>query len=89
MSSKKRRKQRLHKDDPKCSYCNVETILGGSSKNPKQATIDHLDTRYSPYRGTFKGEERTVLCCRKCNHDRGAEEEKNVPIGILRERSKH
>lgn len=33
-------------------------------------TIDHLDERFSEWRGKFAGIERTVLACRACNSKR-------------------
>lgn len=39
------------------------------------ATIEHLDSRYSPERGQHAGEFRKVLACWKCNNDKNREEQ--------------
>ena len=48
---------------------NLKTV-----KTPKalMATIDHIVSRYSPYRWVKynKGQIRKVLACWQCNHDR-------------------
>lgn len=44
------------------------------------ATIDHLIPRYDARRlSKNRGEERTVLCCWKCNNDRARREYESLP----------
>lgn len=50
-------------------------IVDGYHPKPKPknlATIDHLEDRFSPFRGAFQGECRHVLACDECNNKRGA-----------------
>lgn len=52
-------------------------------------TLEHLRTRYNPnrYLPNHNQEERTVLCCNKCNHERGKKEELQVPLEERQKRS--
>lgn len=51
------------------------------------ATIDHLDDRFNPNRGTYVNELRRVLACNRCNRLRGFLSQAAQPIEVLRERS--
>lgn len=61
-----------------------DRILHGTDTR-RMATLDHLDDRFSPQRGTFenKGEERTVLACAECNERRGAERVASMPKELI------
>ena len=53
-----------------------------------EATIDHLDDRFSPERGAgMPNERRRVLACRQCNQDRGRLSQAAQPIEALHARS--
>lgn len=73
---RRRRAKLWHANDGRCFWCGVVTVLPAGAPRrgvpaPQNlATIDHLDDRYSPARGTMKGEERTVLACGRCNNER-------------------
>lgn len=89
---KRRRKRLFHEQGGKCYWCRCQMVLPkGFIKYPppNQATIDHLDDRFSELRGTLGGQERTVVACRKCNNKRGRESEMQAPIEELRRRSKN
>lgn len=49
-------------------------------RRPDEATIEHLDPRYSPERGKHAGEIRQVLACSSCNNVRANEDVKRLPI---------
>lgn len=51
------------------------------------ATIEHLDSRLNPERGQHPGERRHRLACAKCNHQRGAEEDKRLSLDERRQLS--
>lgn len=53
-------------------------------------TIEHLYSRFNPQRQTRNqnNERRRIICCKKCNQDRGRQEELNVGIDELRRRSR-
>lgn len=72
-------KLKLFQENDRCYYCgckmiltNIKNIPSGQSLPPNSATIDHVVSRYSPYRFVKrkKGQKRKVLACYKCNHDR-------------------
>jgi hypothetical protein len=61
----------------RCHWCNAVMVLLPKGYNQKEnprnrATVDHLDDRWSPRRGTFN-ERRHVAACWQCNNKRGAE----------------
>lgn len=61
-----------------CFYCKQHMILSfapptHAKENPRRATLEHLDHRWSPDRGRHSGEYRRVLACHECNGKRGAE----------------
>ena len=71
----------LYKKDPKCYWCKRHTILISEPNlkghpNPLMATIDHIVSRFSPYRWKKKlpGQRRKVLSCYECNHNRSVQE---------------
>ena len=94
------RRRRLWERSPLCRRCGVETVLpdgileerDGRKYLPKPiprnlATIQHYDSRLSPLRGSFAGEERTTLWCWRCNNRDGAKEQAGLPLAELHERS--
>lgn len=85
----KRRRAKLHARDPQCHWCRTPTVLieGHVRHKPaNMATIDHLDDRFSPLRGTMGGQERTVLACDACNNRRGQERQRAV-VDVQRAKS--
>ena len=72
-------KLKLHAENPNCFYCGCLTILtdiksipSGQSLPPNSATIEHLISRYnvSRWKKKRKGEQRKVIACYACNHNR-------------------
>ena len=85
MNTKRFRKirQRLWKKDPHCHYCGCKTIWleqAGGNRPPNAATLDHIIPRTNPLRHTlpFYPQELLVLCCNKCNNDRGKRDEQKL-----------
>lgn len=78
-----RRRLRLFREDPLCPLCGKEMVLRPNRHDT--ATIEHLVSRNHPLRGKMKGE--TMLMCRRCNGERGADEERTMPIEELWRRS--
>lgn len=81
---------KLHKRDPHCYYCgNPTNIIDIDKKNLHDpnflvtlATLEHINTRWDvDKRWTPNPErkERTVLACWKCNQERGAIRQAQVP----------
>jgi len=72
----KQTRRLLFDRDPHCHWCGVETIWRegpADHREPRRATLDHLDHKFSPYRGNQpRGMRRRVLACWKCNNERGA-----------------
>jgi 5-methylcytosine-specific restriction endonuclease McrA len=63
-----------------CNYCGVKTEFPKGEANdgtPTLATIDHVYSRFNPYRWTpnSSNEKRHVLSCFKCNQMRARLEE--------------
>lgn len=100
----RRWKERRWREDPRCAFCRVVTILrweppkglphGDPRKRPPSnlATIDHLRDRYDPTRQEpMRGrpEVRRVLACWKCNHERGEARTRAMPIEELWRRAGH
>lgn len=69
-----------------CHHCNGKMRLvrftNKSCISPKDATLEHLDCRFSPKRGRSKGKLRVVASCWQCNFDRGKEIEAATPNEI-------
>jgi hypothetical protein len=55
---------------------NIKTIPKGQTLPHNAATIEHLVSRYTPnrWKKKKKGEQRKVLACYKCNHERSRQE---------------
>ncbi len=91
-SRTQKKRKILWDKNPHCYHCNILTILPEQLKPntypPNMATIDHIFTRLDPRRRQpHKGEERYWLSCKKCNEERGATLESELPIEELRKRS--
>jgi hypothetical protein len=92
-----RRKKAYHRQDGKCIWCGeemlfIEHIPPRIMKNAPDnlCTLEHLDDRYNPNRGTYPvGEIRVGASCKKCNHDYNCAREKEVGIEEIRRRSGH
>lgn len=76
----------------RCYYCDCETVLrfreNGGAAWPNEATMEHLDHRFSEDRGQRDGDFRRVMACNQCNHERGRHAEQQAGIDELRRRSK-
>ena len=87
-------KLELHKNDPRCHWCKRITKLIcqpfiRGEPDPLMATIDHVVSRYSPYRYVRKkkGQRRKVLACYQCNHSRSVQETLCLSRAEILERS--
>ncbi len=78
----------------RCHWCGRVMISPGQphvkrqAMNPALCTFDHLDDRFSPERGSHRGEPRSVAACWGCNTRRGKERQDAMPIEVLRDRAK-
>lgn len=69
----------------RCYWCGVFMTLPAYPPErhrrppPNEATIDHLDSKYSPERGRHFGEYRHVAACWDCNGRRNTAEQATVP----------
>ena len=76
-----------------CYYC-AQPMLKDWQDAPHKsaprnlATLEHLDSRLNPARGTRPGEHRRVLACKACNEKKGYEAERALGVEALRRRSK-
>ena len=82
---KRQRDKLFIRQQGKCHWCgeqmtNAPTGVGKIPDN--QATLEHLDDRFSPLRGKRRG-RRHVAACKSCNQIRGRESEKSQPIEVL------
>ena len=82
----RRQRYRLWKQNPKCHWCNVETIYIENfhlQTDLRQqniwATIDHLYSRLTPELRQ-SGNNKHILSCWKCNNDRNNKELQSIPI---------
>jgi 5-methylcytosine-specific restriction endonuclease McrA len=68
---KKRRRDKLFKKDPYCTYCNCELIHPKDLNNKvdNMCTIDHIIDNTDPnkYKKVNARKINTVLSCNKCN----------------------
>ena len=60
-------RREAHAIDPRCEYCGVETIEGGSG--PFAATVDH---KQSLAKNGLDRPDNFALACRVCNESKGA-----------------
>lgn len=86
MSRSRRLWAKFKKQDGRCHWCGEKMIEPNSFKPAKGVsppamlcTVDHLDTRISPERGTRQGQIRTVAACYSCNNGRDIESQKLMP----------
>lgn len=89
---KARKKQRLFlRQNGRCHWCKGRMVLTLrvhiKHPEPRLATFEHLDDRFSPERGQHNGERRVVLACLECNQRRGRETQDAQGIDALRARS--
>lgn len=94
-SKRIKQRNRFYRMDPRCHWCGERTELPAytklnSPKAPHHATIDHLNSRLSPYRRVpteSPSELRHVLSCFKCNQDRARDEHiesgRSVPLKAM------
>lgn len=98
LSSYKKRRINLWKQNPHCHWCGCVTILPDDilkddheriPYTENMATVDHLYTRLTGLRYTMPSINgcNTVLACNKCNNDRNRVEEKMIGIEELRRRA--
>jgi len=93
---KRRRLLRLWEDSPLCHWCKEATVCvfrpfeknkGGKFRpRPDEATLDHIHTRLEPerYLPVGKNGHEVVLSCWQCNATRNQEEQREMPIEVLR-----
>lgn len=71
----KMRRDKLYAiQEGKCYWCHrfmIPTWQHSGGKQPNAlCTIDHLDEKFTPYRGKYKNISRTVAACFECNQKR-------------------
>lgn len=74
---REQRTKLYRKQRGKCHYCEVACVLISPAPDPPPlnlATLEHLDSRYSPFRGLYSGQKRRVMACWKCNQERAHQE---------------
>lgn len=77
----RRLRERLWLENPHCHYCGCKTVWytgsGGADRPNNAATLDHVIPRTNPLRHSlpFYPKELLVLCCNKCNNERGKRDE--------------
>ena len=54
---------------------------------PDTCTLDHLEPRWHPDRGSMPNTRRIVAACLKCNNDRDRDLIMQIPINILHQAS--
>lgn len=93
---RKQRERLFREQGGLCYWCKVP--MSQPSRGPdrhkrknfadNEATLDHLDSRLSPTRRQrCDGELRHVVACRRCNEQRGKEEQAALPREELWRRS--
>ena len=82
MSSIRKTKLKLYKENPYCHWCGCLTTLTNikhikGQPNPTMATVDHVLSKFDVRRWVEHkpGEIRKVLACFKCNNQRSADEQ--------------
>ena len=81
----RRRRLRLFRDNPYCTFCGGVMVL--AKDRPNSVTIEHLVSRNHPLRGKITG--KTVLACKRCNGQRGQAELEALPVEELWRRAGH
>lgn len=93
LSKKQRKRLRMFlRQGGKCHWCGGRMFFSlgqGGSFHDDEATIEHLDHRYSPERGKHPGEYRLAATHNRCNRDFAKRCEQSVGIDELRRRSRH
>jgi hypothetical protein len=101
MSKRRDRILRLWTADPRCHWCGKLTVLVFRPHRSRgstayrlgivegEATIDHLHPRTDPNRRQVNdGTEVTVLACWKCNNERNALYQSQLPVEVHRQRAR-
>lgn len=74
---RKRRDAAFRRQGGKCYYCNCQMVKGGQKSSgglrADACTLEHLDDRFSEFRGMLRGERRVVAACYACNNKRAHE----------------
>ena len=96
MRKKQQRMFNLWQQNNCCHWCHEPTVLvfrsekhqTGTDKIPfrkDEAALDHLYPRFHPKRQipNTRNEQRIVLACWECNHERGKQQEKELGIEEL------
>lgn len=82
------RTKRYNEQKGKCYYCKEPMRLRRKGDDSKlrqgDCTLEHLDDRYSPYRGMLSGLKRTVAACYKCNNQKAQERNAEALAGTLK-----
>lgn len=103
LGNKKRRRllRMWESQDGLCYWCRRPCVLVFRKQNPSpkcwpeslqryhdcEATVEHLRSRLRADRGKNRGEETWVMSCRKCNNERGRQEQEALGIDALHERA--
>jgi hypothetical protein len=89
-TAKRALRARLWARSQKCHWCGRQMTLPPwptRTPPPNGCTIDHLDSRLSPARGSSPGARRRVLACYACNHARNETEQQALPLAEVHRRS--
>ena len=95
VSRNRKRKLKLWRENPYCYWCGTDVIVHEHNQHESlqndTATLEHLRSRLTSDRLEENDgiTERTVLSCYKCNYERGVQEEKDLGIDELHNRSGH
>ena len=81
----RRIRNKLFEENPFCHWCGKAVIKlegeWGRNIQPNLATLDHLYSRLHPLRTAPRPNDPAfVLACYKCNHKRGEEECRSLPL---------
>ncbi len=85
--NKEKRRRAFQRQGGVCHWCGCEMVLrdrnGGGHHLANEATLEHLDDRYSQHRGTHNGEIRVVAACFFCNTARAKRRDAERPLEEL------
>lgn len=77
MTNNKRIRQILWEKNPNCCYCGIKTKLtncsGGGALSDNEATIEHINSRYSLERHLLSADNQEIpkaIACYKCNNEK-------------------
>ncbi len=87
LSNREKRQRAFERQNGRCHHCRCKMILRERPRNasplPNEATLEHLDDRYSQHRGTHPGKRRVVAACWTCNNKRGQKRDAERPLEEL------